>query len=224
MNSTSGGGSSSVLRRTSQPSLMRWTSSMMKTLRLRSAGGGVDARQQLAHVVDAVVARGVELDDVERPPLADGDAVGAGVVRLAVDGVGAVDCLGHDPRGERLARAARADEEQAVAQPIEPDGVAQRLDDRVLGNDVGERLRAPAPIERLVRRWGWRLVWATDGSLEPSAQSRPVTNHVGISPLPLSSTRPRGSRREACHPARPRPAARPGCDPAATSTRAGWRR
>ncbi len=38
MNATWSGGSSSVLRRTSQPSLMRWTSSMMKTLRRRSDG------------------------------------------------------------------------------------------------------------------------------------------------------------------------------------------
>ena len=37
MKSTPSGGSSSVLRRTSQPSLMRCTSSMMKTLRCRSA-------------------------------------------------------------------------------------------------------------------------------------------------------------------------------------------
>ncbi len=37
MKSTPSGGSSRVLRRTSQPSLMRWTSSMMKTLRRRSA-------------------------------------------------------------------------------------------------------------------------------------------------------------------------------------------
>ena len=37
MNSTPSGGSSSVLSRTSQPSLMRWTSSMMNTLRRRSA-------------------------------------------------------------------------------------------------------------------------------------------------------------------------------------------
>ena len=34
--------------------------------------GRVDARQQLAHVVDLVVGRGVELDDVERTALADG--------------------------------------------------------------------------------------------------------------------------------------------------------
>ena len=88
---------------------------MMKTLLLRSAGRGVDARQQLAHVVDAVVARRVELDDVERAALADGDAALAGVVGLAVDGVEAVDRLGHDPRGARLAGAARPDEEQAVA-------------------------------------------------------------------------------------------------------------
>ena len=47
-------------------------------------GGRVDARQQLAHVVDAVVGRGVQLDDVERAALPDGDARRARVARLAV--------------------------------------------------------------------------------------------------------------------------------------------
>ena len=76
---------------------------------------GVDARQQVAHVVDAVVGSRVELDHVERAALADGDARLARVVRLAVDRIEAVDGLGDDARHRRLARAARADEEQAVA-------------------------------------------------------------------------------------------------------------
>ena len=47
-------------------------------------------------------------------------------------------------------RNALADEEQAVAQAVETHRVAQRLDDRVLGDDSGEGLRPPAAIERLV--------------------------------------------------------------------------
>ena len=38
-----------------------------------------------------------------------------------------------------------------MGQAVEPDGVAQRLDDRVLGDDLAERLGPPAAIERLVR-------------------------------------------------------------------------
>ena len=69
-------------------------------------------------------------------------------------GVQAVDRLGDDPRGARLAGAARPDEEQPVRHAIEPDGVAQRLDDRVLAHDLAEGLRSQAAIDRLVRR-GW---------------------------------------------------------------------
>ena len=106
-----------------------------------------------------LLLRGVELDDVERASVADRDAALARVVGLAVDRVEAVDRLGDDPRGARLARAARPDEEQSVAEPVESDGVAQRLDDRVLGDDLAERLRSEAAIDRLVRR-GW---WFGDG-------------------------------------------------------------
>ncbi len=74
----------------------------------------------------------------------------ARVVGLAVDRVQAVDGLGDDARGAGLAGAARSDEEQAVAKPVESDRVAQRLDDCVLGDDVAEGLRAPTPIERLM--------------------------------------------------------------------------
>ena len=68
-------------------------------------GARVDARHELAHVVDLVVGGGVQLDDVERPALADGDAAGAGVAGLAVAQVRAVDGLGHDARHGGLARA-----------------------------------------------------------------------------------------------------------------------
>ena len=151
MNRTSGGGSSSVLSRTSQPSLMRWTSSMMKTLLLQVGRRRVDARQQLAHVVDAVVARGVQLDDVERAPFADGHAAVARVVWLAVDGVRAVDRLGDDPRRAGLAGAARADEEQAVGEAVRAGRRCAASRRPRPGRRLGERLGPPAPVERLVR-------------------------------------------------------------------------
>ena len=47
-------------------------------------GRRVDARQQLAHVVDGVVGGRVDLDDVEGPALADRHAGLAGVAWLAV--------------------------------------------------------------------------------------------------------------------------------------------
>ena len=109
----------------------------------------VDARDELAHVVDLVVGGGVQLDDVERPTLADGGAARAGIAGLAVAEVGAVDGLGHDPRHGRLARPAGAHEEEAMADPVQAHGVAERLDDRALADHLAERLGTEAPIERL---------------------------------------------------------------------------
>ncbi len=111
-------------------------------------------RQALAQVtdrVDAAIAGGVDLDQVEGRPLTDRDARRAGVAGVAVAQVGAVDGLGEDPGERRLARPARTDEQDGVADPVGPDGVPQRLDDGFLADDLGERLGPPAAIDGLVR-------------------------------------------------------------------------
>ena len=123
----------------------------MKTLRRRSDGAVVDPLGELADVVDLVVRRRVELDDVERSALADGDAGLAGIARIAVLEVRAVERLGDDPGHRRLAGPARADEQDRVGDPVGPDRVAERLDDRFLADDLAERLGAPAAVEGLVR-------------------------------------------------------------------------
>ncbi len=106
---------------------------------------------QVADLVDAAVGRRVDLEDVERRALADRHAGITRVAGIAVAEVGAVDGLGQDPRERRLAGAARADEQDRVRDPVGADGVAQRLDDGFLPDDLAERLGAPAAIERLVR-------------------------------------------------------------------------
>ncbi len=113
-------------------------------------GRGVDARHQLAHVIDPVVGGRVELDDVQRAALADGDARRAGVARLAVPEVGAVDGLGQDAGHRCLARAAGTDEQQPVAQSVQSDGVPERLDHRPLADHLAERLGAEPAVDRLV--------------------------------------------------------------------------
>ena len=92
---------------------------------------------------------------VHRPALADRDARRAGVARVAVLEVRAVDGLGEDPRERRLARAARPDEQDRVRDPFGPDGVAERLDDGLLPDDLGEGLGPPAAVDRLVGLGGW---------------------------------------------------------------------
>ena len=114
--------------------------------------GVVDPVAELPDVRDAAVARGVDLDEVHRPALADRDARLAPVARVAVLEVRAVDGLGEDPGERRLARPARADEEDRVGDPAGADGVPQRLDDGGLPDDLAEGLRPPPAVERLVRR------------------------------------------------------------------------
>ena len=106
---------------------------------------------QVADVVDAAVARGVDLDQVERRPLADRHARGARVTGVAVLEIRAVDRLGEDAGERGLARPARPDEEDRVADPLGADRVPERLDDGFLPDDLGEGLGTPSPVEGLVR-------------------------------------------------------------------------
>ena len=71
--------------------------------------------------------------------------------RLAVDRRRAVEDLGEDSGGRRLARAAGAAEQVRVADPAVADGVAQRGDDVILPPHVGETARPVAPVQGLVR-------------------------------------------------------------------------
>ena len=130
---------------------------------------------QASDVVDAAIAGGVDLDQVEGRPLADRDARGAGVAGVAVAQVRAVERLGQDPGERCLARPARPDEQDRVADPVGANRVAEGLDDRLLADDVGEGLGAPAPVERLMRdRRGHDLLraWACELSM-PCTLRRP---------------------------------------------------
>ena len=80
----------------------------------RLVGGIVDLLPQVADIVDAAVAGGINLDHIQGPALGDGLAHGAGIARLALAVGEAVDRLGQDARGAGLAGAARAAEEIGV--------------------------------------------------------------------------------------------------------------
>ena len=97
----------------------------------------VHALDEVAHRVDAVVRRRVELDEVVEGAVGDRDAVLALAARLAVGAeVEAVQRLGEDARGGRLAGAARAGEEVGVADAVLGDRVAQRGGDVVLADQL----------------------------------------------------------------------------------------
>ena len=150
--------------------------------------GVVDALPEIPDRVDAAVRCCVDLDEVHCPALADRDARRAGVARVAVLQVRAVDGLGEDPGERGLARPPRPDEQHRVRDAVGPHRVSERLDDRFLPNDLGERLRPPAAVDRLVRRGLGRAVGHRVDCPASCARGR---------------ANPRWSRRLPCTPRRP---------------------
>jgi hypothetical protein len=117
MNFTQGGGSSSVLRSALKASLVSWwTSSMMKTLNGQADGRELALVADALGVLEAAVGRGVDLDDVEAAALLDREADRVVDGEVGLGAAGAVERLGEDARGGRLAGAARADEKVGVGQ------------------------------------------------------------------------------------------------------------
>ena len=106
-----------------------------------------DALAQLAHVVDAAIARGVDLEDVDRRARQDLEARRARVVRLAVDERFAVDRASEDSRRRCLAGAANPGKEIAVRKAARAHLVEQRLRNNLLADKVGETLRAVFAVE-----------------------------------------------------------------------------
>ena len=111
--------------------------------------------EDLAHVVDAGVRRGVELEQIDEAAGVDVDARGAGAARRRGDAVGdAVEALGEDPRDRRLADAARAGEQVGVMQAVARERIGQRRDHVLLPDELAERLRPPLAGEYLVAHPG----------------------------------------------------------------------
>jgi len=117
------------------------------------------ADDHLAHVVDAGVAGRVDLEHVEVAALGDLHARVADAARVGGRSLLAVQRPRQDPRGRRLADAARAGEDKGLRQPSARQGVAERLGDGLLADDVGETLGTPLPGDDLVchERAGWTV-------------------------------------------------------------------
>ena len=112
----------------------------------RGAQAGVG--DEVPHGVDAVVGGCIELVHIERAPLGDLDARGADTARFAVDRLLAVERLGQDAGGRRLAGAAGPAEEVGVRHPFVADGAPQRPHDVVLTPDLVESPGPESAVER----------------------------------------------------------------------------
>ncbi len=122
------------------------------------ASRGRPGSMRLAHVLDPVVGGGVELLEVVGAAGLDGQARLALAAGSPACEVGAVEGLGQDAGGRRLARAAGPAEQVGVADPVVAHGVAQGPDDLLLARHLGEPAGTVAPVEGLVghRRRAYR--------------------------------------------------------------------
>ena len=144
---------------------------------------------ELSRIFDPTVRRCVDLHHVQMRALADGHALIAPPARLGRRPGGAVDHLGEDPRGGRLAGPARPAEQERVVQAAVPDGARERAYDMVLTEDLGRRLWPIPPVERLVLPVLRHLLapW-------PS-RAKSVTVHPPSTPRDSTATRQRSSSR-----------------------------
>jgi hypothetical protein len=104
----------------------------------------------LADVVDAGVAGGVDLEHVDVAPLGNLDAGVARAARLGGRPLLAVERPRQNAGSGRLAAAARPGEDERLGNAPARQGVAQRARHRLLSDDVVEPLRPPLPGEDLV--------------------------------------------------------------------------
>ncbi len=106
---------------------------------------------QLAHVVDAGVAGGVDLEQVDEAARVDLAARAALAARGRCRPLLAVQRLGEDARDRRLADAARPGEEERMVQPARIERVRERAHDVLLSDQLGEAARTPFARKGLIR-------------------------------------------------------------------------
>ena len=120
-------------------------------VRRRGAETEVHALGEVAHRLDTVVRRGVELEQIQEAAVGDTDAVVAHAARVAVGtSVRAVECFGEEARHRGLARATRTGEQVGVTDALVAHRVAHGGGDMGLPDHFGEALRAVLPVEGLV--------------------------------------------------------------------------
>src|SRR5262249_25840792 len=130
---------------------------------LESAAGGavLAVLDQLADVVDAGIAGGVDLDHVDVIAARDaeaGRAFAAGLGRRALFAGLAVRGLGEDAGHRCLAGATGAAEEVGVGDSAGSDRLLERLGNVVLADDLVEGGGAIAASQDGVRHSGWASV------------------------------------------------------------------
>ena len=113
-------------------------------------GGVPHVVSQFADLLDAVVARAVDLQHVEAGAGGNLPARVADAAGFDRRGLDAAEGLGKDARGGRFAGAARPDEQVGVGEAVLRDGVLERAGDVLLPHHVVKRLRTVLARENLI--------------------------------------------------------------------------
>ncbi|GAC1605179.1 MAG: hypothetical protein NVS3B21_34680 [Acidimicrobiales bacterium] len=109
-----------------------------------------DAGQQVPHLVELAVRRGIELVDVDGAATADLDARVARAAGLTVLHADAVEGHGEDAGGRGLAGAPRTAEQVGVDHLARPHRIEQGPSDVILTPHVGEELGPEPAVQRLI--------------------------------------------------------------------------
>src|SRR6266849_9427848 len=107
--------------------------------------------QELAHLVDLGVGRGIDFYQVDEAPRVDFHAGRTLPAGTGADARLAIEAFREDPGEGRLAHTAGPGKQVRVVQPILIQRVAQRLDDVLLPDQRLERAGTPLASEDLVR-------------------------------------------------------------------------
>ena len=108
---------------------------------LRGGGRKLRGLAQVADLLDAVVARAVDFDHVQRPSFHDFLTARIVVGEVRLGPAGAVQALRKNARDGGLARAARTAKQIRVRDAMSRDGIGERLRDVLLPHHVAETLR-----------------------------------------------------------------------------------
>ena len=109
---------------------------------LRIGGRVFAGLAEFADLFDAVVARAVNFQNVERAALGNFNAARVLVVKIGFRAAGAIQAFGKNAGDGGLAGAARAAKQVGVRDAFLPDGIGERLRDVFLPDHVGKPLRA----------------------------------------------------------------------------------
>ncbi len=121
---------------------------------------------QLAHLLDTIIAGTVDFDHVDILPGGNCLADVARLTRAFSRPLHTIEALREDPCDGRLPDPARSAEKIRLGDPVQTDGVPERVDDMVLADNVLKPLRPVSPCDNGIGRR------RNSGRLRPGVQHR----------------------------------------------------